>query len=123
MEPCNSSCGVLVSLEVPMKSFNRRSTLLFGGSAALMPVLPAVAQTSGSRYGPNDGKEVAPGVRQVDLGESPYKLPTYSAITMRDIVMQPKSVTPDMPMPNDMVCHMVAGQLALNKDGKDLTMH
>jgi hypothetical protein len=105
-----------------MKTINRRSALLLDASTALMPVLPADAQTSGPMYGPKDGKEVAPGVRQVDLGESPNKLPNYSAITMRDIVMQPNSTTPAMPMANDMICHMTEGQLALNKEGEDLTM-
>ena len=50
-----------------MSDFNRRSALALGLASAsgLLLTDPATAQT----YGPAEGKERGPGVRQVDLGE------------------------------------------------------
>jgi hypothetical protein len=104
-----------------MESIDRRWAIALGAAAVATSIAPAAAQTQGPMYGPKDGKEVAPGVRQVDLGKGPATLPGYTTVSMRDIVMQPNSKTPDMPMPNAMVCHMVEGELELLKDGKTIT--
>lgn len=66
-------------------------------------------------YGPTDGKEVAPGVREVTLTERPSRIPAYKKVSMRDIVYQPGAGdgTP-MPMKNDMVCHIIEGELTVS---------
>jgi len=109
--------------EEPMKRIDRRSAIALGAVIVATPILPAAAQTQGPMYGPNDGKEVAPGVRQVDLGEGPATIPGYKTVMLRDIVMQPNSKTTDRPMPNAMVCHMADGELELLKDGKTIAAH
>jgi hypothetical protein len=54
-----------------MESIDRRWTIALGAAAVATSIAPAAAQTQGPMYGPKDGKEVAPGVRQVDLGKGP----------------------------------------------------
>ena len=49
-----------------MQDMDRRS-MLTGGAAMSSLIFPAVATSR--TYGPAEGKEVAPGVREVDLGE------------------------------------------------------
>jgi hypothetical protein len=66
---------------------------------------PAVAKT----YGPNDGKELHPGVRRVELGTFNSDIPAYKSITMVDIVFQPGAVAPEEVMDNDMMCSIAAG--------------
>ena len=74
-----------------MEAVNRRSTLALGLTLATTPLItwatPAAAQT----YGPDEGKELAPGVRQVDLSERESVIPAYKMVKMRDIVIQPGS--------------------------------
>jgi hypothetical protein len=88
-----------------MEDMNRRCALGLGLAAATAtPLLtlasPAVAQT----YGPNDGKELHPGVRMVELGTFNSDIPAYKSIFMVDIVFQPGAVAPEEPMDNDMLC-------------------
>ena len=93
-----------------MKDMNRRSALMLGVSAAAATPLftlasPAMAQT----YGPNDGKELYPGVRMVELGTFNSDIPAYKSISMVDIVFQPGAVAPEEVMKNDMLCYIAAG--------------
>ena len=78
----------------------------------------AKAQT----YGPTEGKELAPGVRQVDLGERETMLPGYKKIRMRDIVIAAGAKTPEREMMNDMLCHMTEGELAVVQNRKEFTV-
>jgi hypothetical protein len=57
-----------------MEEINRRSALTIGlATAAAMPLFalatPAGAAEIVPTYGPNDGKEIAPGVRLVEVGK------------------------------------------------------
>jgi hypothetical protein len=58
---------------------------------------------------PNDGKELHPGVRLVELGTFSSDIPAYKSITMVDIVFQPGAVAPEEVMDNDMMCSIAAG--------------
>jgi quercetin dioxygenase-like cupin family protein len=102
-----------------MENMDRRLVLGLGLAASTL-VLPtgAAAQT----YGPDEGKEVAPGVRQVDLVEGESILPAYKMLKLRDIVLQPGAKTPDNVMKNDMLCHMTEGELAVVQNGKEFTV-
>jgi quercetin dioxygenase-like cupin family protein len=102
-----------------MENMDRRLLLGFGLAASTL-ALPsaAVAQT----YGPDEGKEVGPGVRQVDLGEGESVIPAYKMLKLRDIVIQPGAKTPDNVMKNDMLCHMTEGELAVVQNGKEFTV-
>jgi len=80
---------------------HRRWTIALGAAAVATSIAPAAAQTQGPMYGPKDGKEVAPGVRQVDLGKGPATIPGYTTVSMRDIVsdlpflaIDPVSISP-----------------------------
>jgi hypothetical protein len=106
-----------------MKDLNRRSALALGLAAATAtPLLtlasPAVAQA----YGPNDGKELYPGVRMVELGTFNCDIPAYKSISMVDIVFQPGAVAPEAVMDNDMLCYIAAGEFKIKKVNKEFTL-
>jgi hypothetical protein len=94
-----------------MLDIDRRSALAIGFAGLSGLVLPehAAAQT----YGPNEGKELTQGVRQIDLGERESLIPAYKKVRLSDIVLQPGAKTPDNAMMNDMLCHMTEGELAV----------
>lgn len=101
-----------------MKDVDRRSALALGFAATSAVVISesAVAQP----YAPNQGTEIAPGVRRVDLGKRESMIPAYKTVSMRDIVYQPKSKSMNPGMANDMVCHCLEGELQVNQGpGKD----
>ena len=102
-----------------MENMDRRLVLGVGLAASTL-VLPtaAAAQT----YGPDEGKELAPGVRQVDLSERESVIPAYKMVKLRDVVIQPGAKTPDNVMKNDMVCHLTEGELAVVQNGKEFTV-
>ena len=107
-----------------MQDLDRRSTFMLGLTAAASTALlaapssPAVAQT----HGPTEGRELAPGVRQVDLGQRASVIPAYKTLRMRDIVVQPGASTPEREMMNDMVCHMTEGELAVVQNDQRFTV-
>ena len=105
-----------------MEAVNRRSTLALGLTMAATPLIawatPAAAQT----YGPDEGTERAPGVRQVDLSERESVIPAYKMVKLRDIVIQPGAKTPDNVMKNDMVCHMTEGELSVVQNKNEFTV-
>jgi hypothetical protein len=67
------------------------------------------------------GKEIMPGVRQVDLGKWPAQLPTYKSIVITDYVVAPGSGFPPEKMKNDMICHILEGEFRIKKD-KEFTV-
>src|ERR671926_449070 len=101
-----------------MEAMDRRSVLGFGLAASTF-VLPtaATAQTSDAKA----GKELGPGVRQVDHGERESTIPSYGKVRMRDVIVQPGAKTPERPMMNDMVCHITEGELTITQNGKQFT--
>ena len=103
-----------------MLDIDRRSALAIGIAGLSGLVLPeqAAAQT----YGPNEGKELTRGVRQIDLGERESLIPAYKKVRLRDIVLQPGAKTPDNAMMNDMLCHMTEGDLAVVQNDKQFTV-
>ena len=107
-----------------MKGMNRRSTLALGLTATTAPLFafatPAAAAVPA--YGPTDGKEIAPGVRVVEIGTFNSDIPAYKSISMVDIVFQPGAVFPETPMDNDMVCYMAAGEFKIKKADKEFTL-
>jgi quercetin dioxygenase-like cupin family protein len=107
-------------MEDAMTDIDRRSAFAIGlvGISGLFLPEHAAAQT----YGPNEGKELAKGVRQVDLGERESLIPAYNKVRLRDIVLQQGAKTPDNAMMNDMLCHMTAGELAVVQNDKQFTV-
>ncbi|MBB4230754.1 cupin domain-containing protein [Rhizobium mongolense] len=105
-----------------MEAINRRSTIALGLTAAATPLIawatPAAAQTSGS----DEGKELAPGVREITHGERASVIPAYAMVKLRDVVIQPGAKTPDNMMANDMLCHMTEGELSVVQNEKKFTV-
>ena len=105
-----------------MEAVNRRSTLALGLTVAATPLIawatPAAAQT----YGPDEGKEIGPGVRVVALGERASVIPAYKTVMLRDVVIQPGARTPDNMMKNDMLCHMTEGELSVVHNKEKFTV-
>ena len=105
-----------------MKGMNRRSTMALGLSAAASPLFISSVSAAAKEYGPNDGKELVPGVRVVELGTFNSDIPAYKSISMVDIVFQPGAVFPESPMDNDMVCQIAAGEFKIKKADKEFTL-
>jgi quercetin dioxygenase-like cupin family protein len=100
---------------------NRRSVLVLGAVAAA-PVAAASKAAASERYAPDQGTELLPGVRQVDLSEWYANIPGYATVSMRDIILEPGAEIPVHPMENDMVCHMLEGELEISLDGEEFTV-
>jgi hypothetical protein len=107
-------------MEVVMENLNRRSALFLG--AALAPVIgmpqPAAAA---SMYGPDAGKEILPGIREVNLGKWPISLAAYKTAEVTDYVFAPGSGFPDEAMKNDMICQIMEGELWVKQGDKAYT--
>ena len=71
--------------------------------------------TFAQRYRPDEGKEIAPGVRRVDLTKRTSEIPGYATVSMRDIVYQPGAKSENPAMANDMVCHCLEGELQVSQ--------
>ncbi len=96
-----------------MKPVDRRTALLgLAVSSTLAPIGRAAAQTS-----PPQGTELFPGVRSVDLTKRDSMIPAYKTVSMQDVIFQPGAVFPPTAMANDMVCHMVEGELSITQGG------
>ena len=110
-----------------MGGIDRRSALLLGiatAGTALVAADPAPAQP----YGPNDGQEVRPGVRRLNLGErgpTPGRdtvLPGYKKVVGRDFLFQPGVKDRVDTMPNDTVCQCIEGEFRIDhRDGHAFT--
>jgi quercetin dioxygenase-like cupin family protein len=99
-----------------MESLNRRQTLLnIAVASVVLPLAPATAQTSGSP----EGREVAPGARRVEYSKRETMIPNYKMVSMRDTIYQPGASTSGASMANDMVCHMLEGELTVDTGSGD----
>ena len=100
-----------------MNDMDRRAALALG-LAAVAYATPEAAEA----HARNEGREIGPGVRQVDLGERESVIPAYKRLRMRDIVLQPGAATPDNLMMNDMLCHITEGELAVRQNDNRFTV-
>jgi quercetin dioxygenase-like cupin family protein len=103
-------------MEEAMEHLNRRHALLgLAAASTLVPARRAATQSSGSP----EGREIAPGVRRVDYTKRETMIPNYKAISLRDNIYQPGAGTSGPSMSNDMVCHMLEGELTVNTGSGD----
>jgi quercetin dioxygenase-like cupin family protein len=96
---------------VSMNTLSRRSALILAATTAAMP-----KSVEAQPYGPNEGVERAPGVREIRLSEKSSKVPSFKTVMLRDIVYQPGSKTPNSTMKNAMICHCVEGELQVTQE-------
>jgi quercetin dioxygenase-like cupin family protein len=105
-----------------MDAVNRRSTLALGLTMAATPLIAWATPAAAETYGPAEGKELAPGVREIALGERASNIKAYAMVKLRDVVIQPGAKTPDNVMKNDMLCHMTEGELSVVQNEKKFTV-
>ena len=99
-----------------MEDIDRRSALALGlATAATLPALFTPTPAFAQRYRPDEGREVAPGVRRVDLSKRASEIPAYATVSMRDNVYQPGAKTDTPAMQNDMVCHCLEVELQVSQ--------
>jgi hypothetical protein len=95
---------------------NRRAALALGlATAATLPAALTPIPASAQRYRPDEGREIAPGARRVDLTKRASEIPGYATVSMRDIVYQPGAKSENPAMANDMVCHCLEGELQVSQ--------
>ena len=95
-----------------MEHVDRRTALIGLAVASTLPGGRVAAQTSSTA-----GQEVFPGVRVLELTKRESMIAAYKTVSMRDVIFQPGAVFPPTAMPNDMICHMVEGELAVTQGG------
>ena len=104
-----------------MTSITRRSAL------ALSMVAPALAlpkqAAAADIYGPDAGKEILPGVRQIDLGKFPINFGGFKTAVVTDYAAKPGAVFPDDVMKNDMVCVILSGEYLVKQSGPGAQDH
>ena len=106
-----------------MKTINRRSAIALGVTAATVAPLFATATFAKTKkYGANEGKEIAPGVRVVEVGTGNSDIPAYKSISIVDVVFQPGAHAPQTVMDNDMVCTITSGAFTIKKADKEFKL-
>ena len=103
-----------------MQDMDRRLVLGLGLAASTL-ALPTAA--SAQTYEPDEGREIGPGVRVVELGERESMLAAYKMLKMRDLVLQPGAKTPESDMQNDMICHITEGELSVTQNGNTFSVN
>jgi len=98
-----------------MQDVDRRAVLGLSVAATTL-ILPFAAAAQPA------GKELAPGVKQIDFGERDSLIPAYKKVRLRDIVIAPGAQTPERDMMNDMLCHITEGELAVVQNKKEFTV-
>jgi quercetin dioxygenase-like cupin family protein len=97
----------------------RRPTIALGLVAAAAPALSMGAAAQMPMPGPDEGQELAPGVRAVQYGKGPAIVPTYKSLSLVDVIFQAGADLPSSTMMNDMVCHIAAGELRVMQNDKE----
>jgi len=102
-----------------MEHMTRRSALALGLTAAAAAPLAALALPAAAEmYAPDAGKEILPGIREIKLGEWPVSFASYTKVVVTDYVFAPGAGFPNEAMKNDMICHMLEGEVWV-KQGDD----
>ncbi|KUM23347.1 hypothetical protein AU467_33930 [Mesorhizobium loti] len=106
-----------------MKTMNRRSAIALGVAAAtIAPLFATATFAKTKKYGPKEGKEIAPGVRMVEVSTGNSDIPAYKSISIVDIVFQPGAHVPPTVMTNDMVCTITSGAFTIKKVDKEFKL-
>jgi hypothetical protein len=103
---------------------SRRSAVALGLTTAVAAPLWASAMPARAagapNYGPNDGRELSPGRRLVEIGEIPSEMDAYKSVKVVDVVYQPGAADPTEAVMNvDMMCYILAGEFSIKKAGKE----
>jgi hypothetical protein len=102
-----------------MENINRRSAVVLG--AVILPLVSLSRPAAAAMYASDAGKEIMPGIRQVELGKWPIDLGTYKNAVVNDYIFSPGSGFPNEAMKNDMICQMVEGEVWVKQGDKEFT--
>ncbi|AZO31137.1 hypothetical protein [Mesorhizobium sp. M1B.F.Ca.ET.045.04.1.1] len=106
-----------------MNKMNRRSAIALGVTAAtIAPLFATATFAKTKKYGPKEGKEIAAGVRVVEVGTGNSDIPAYKSISIVDVVFQPGAHAPQSVMDNDMVCTITSGAFTIKKADKEFKL-
>ena len=72
-----------------MEAIRRRSALALGLAAAAAPAIVSSRAAMAQAYGPDEGKEVAPGVREIEVSQREAIIPGYKTVKMLDLSSSP----------------------------------
>lgn len=101
-----------------MDKIDRRSALALGIASAA--ALAAPASAFGQAPSAAEGKGAAPDVLRIARGKREAMFGNYKTVAMRDIVYPPGASTDNPGMKNDMICHVVEGELTVSQgEGKE----
>jgi len=101
---------------------NRRTALTTGLTVAAMPFMVGSAGAVPRQYGADEGQELQPGVRLIELGTRPSNISGYKTVQMIDIVYQPGASEPvGEVMEADMVCNTIVGELEVTAGEQKFT--
>jgi hypothetical protein len=98
-----------------MTSITRRSALALGTIAPAL-ALPRSAAAD-DLYDAKAGKEILPGIRQIDIGKFPIDFGSYKTAVVTDYASAPGSEFPDDVMKNDMLCLILSGEFLVKQSG------
>jgi quercetin dioxygenase-like cupin family protein len=103
-------------------NISRRVALASGLTLSTMPFLARSAGAVPKAYGPEEGKELSPGVRMIELGTRDSNIAAYKTVQMVDIVYQPGAADPPGEvMEADMVCQTIVGELEVTAGEQKFT--
>ena len=107
-----------------MEEISRRSAIALGLTVATAtPLFGFAASAATKTYGPDEGTELAPGVRAIEVGTRESVIPAYKSIQILDLVFQPGAALAESEMMDDMVCHITAGEFTITKgEGEEFTV-
>jgi quercetin dioxygenase-like cupin family protein len=101
-----------------MENLDRRSAIVLG-AAIFVPLVSLSRPAAAAMYAPDAGKEIMPGIRQVELGEWPIGLTTYKKAVVNDYIAAPGAAFPEEKMKNDMICHIIEGEFWVKQGDKE----
>jgi hypothetical protein len=101
--------------------------MALGLTVAAATPLVALATPAGAAeivptYGPNDGEEIAPGVRLVEVGTWDSDMTGIKSVLVMDAVFQPGAADKESVMDNDMICFITAGEFTIKKADKEFSV-
>ena len=101
---------------------HRRSAIALGVTVAATPIIAFSGTASAAHYAADEGKEMVPGIRLVELGTRDSMIPAFKTIVMFDLVFAPGAVFPEAPMDHDMVCQVTEGELQIKQGDIEFTV-
>ena len=103
-----------------METLDRRTALAFG-AAVLVPLVSLSRPAAAAMYAADAGKEIMPGIRQIELGEWPIGIGTYKKAKVSDFTVVPGGAFPEEKMMTDVICHILEGEFWVKQGDKEFT--